>query len=87
MTPFGAVTTQKLAPPAPVAESGLVTSFTLLTAGSIEHGRPLQEPSGSQVIFIPQSGACVEKPDPVQMGFHPIFTNVLSLASWLAPDT
>lgn len=62
--PFGTVTTQKLAPPAPVAELGLVTSLTLLTAGSIEHGKPLQVPP-EQVIFIPQVGSVLAKSESV----------------------
>jgi hypothetical protein len=80
ITPFGAVTTQKLPPPAPLAESLLVTSLTLLTEGSIEHGVPLQV-SGSQVIFKPQFGAVLAKSEASHMGFHAIFTNVLPLAS------
>lgn len=52
--PFGTVATQKSAPPAPVADSELVTSFMLLTEGSIEQGRPLQS-SPSHSIFTPQS--------------------------------
>lgn len=42
VTPLGMVTTQKLAPPAPVAWSELVTPPMPLTAGSMEQGKPLQ---------------------------------------------
>ena len=87
IAPFGAVTTQKLPPPAPVAELGLVTWLTLLTAGSIEHGRPLQAPSGSQVIFRPQFGADLENSESSQIGFHANLTNVSPSATWLAPET
>ena len=52
--PSGTVTTQKFAPPAPSAEFCPSTSFTLWTAGSIAHGRPLQCPSHS--ILTPQVG-------------------------------
>jgi hypothetical protein len=54
--PSGTVTTQKLAPPAPFEFKGPSpsTSFTLWTAGSIAHGRPLQGPSHS--ILTPHVG-------------------------------
>ena len=52
--PSGTVTTQKFAPPAPSEEVEPSTSFTLCTAGSIAHGRPLQCPSHS--ILTPQVG-------------------------------
>jgi hypothetical protein len=87
IAPFGTVTTQKLPPPAPVADSGLVTSLTLLTEGSIEQGKPLQAPSGSQVILMPQLGAVLAKSEASQMGLYPIFTNVSPLATWFAPET
>lgn len=60
LPPLGTVTTQKLAPPAPEAESGDVTPFTGLTDGSIEHGRPLQFPSGHSIL-MPQDGEMLLK--------------------------
>lgn len=60
VTPSGIVTTQKFPPPAPVADSSLVTSFTLLLAGSMLHGRPLQ-PSPSHSMLTPQDGSVLEK--------------------------
>lgn len=50
--PLGTVTTQKLAPPTPVAATGLSTPFTSTLEGSIAHGRPLQPPPGHS-IFTP----------------------------------
>jgi hypothetical protein len=64
--PDGTVTTQKSAPPAPVASSALVTTPTPLE-GSIEHGRPLHPPP-SHSIFTPKVGTVVEREQPVQMG-------------------
>ncbi len=52
--PSGTVTTQKFAPPAPFEGPWPSTSFTLWTAGSIAHGRPLQCPSHS--ILTPHVG-------------------------------
>jgi hypothetical protein len=62
VTPLGMVTTQKLAPPAPVDESELVTSFTLFTDGSMEQGMPLH-PEHSNLI--PQLGRVFAKFDAV----------------------
>lgn len=49
--PLGTVTTQKLPPPAPEAWPPII-SLTLLTAGSILHGKPLQ-PAPSHSIEMP----------------------------------
>lgn len=54
VSPLGTVTTQPVAPPAPVKGVPII-SLTLLTAGSILQGRPLQ-PSPSHSISIPKSG-------------------------------
>ena len=62
VAPFGMVITQKLAPPAPVDESGLVTSFIVFTEGSIEQGMPLH-PLHSNLI--PQLGSVFAKFDAV----------------------
>lgn len=62
--PFGMVTTQNSAPPAPSADSELVTSFTALVEGSMEHGRP-SHPSPSQIISTPQVGSVLEKSESV----------------------
>lgn len=48
------VTTQKSAPPAPVADSALVTAPNALEPGSISQGSPTQEPSHS--ILSPNLG-------------------------------
>lgn len=59
VSPLGMVTTQPVAPPAPV--KGLpIISLTLLTAGSILQGRPWQ-PSPSHSISIPKSGMTLRK--------------------------
>jgi hypothetical protein len=59
VSPLGTVTTQPVAPPAPV--KGLpIISLTELTAGSILQGRPLQ-PSPSHSISIPKSGLTLRK--------------------------
>lgn len=64
--PEGTVTTQKSAPPAPVAESALETTPTPFE-GSIEHGRPLHPPP-SHSILTPKVGTLVESEHPVQIG-------------------
>lgn len=56
--PEGTVTTQKSAPPAPVAESALETTPTPLE-GLIEHGRPLQPPPGHSIL-TPKVGGVLE---------------------------
>lgn len=61
--PDGTVTTQKSAPPAPVAESELDTTPMPLD-GSIEHGRPLQPPPGHSIL-IPKVGTVLERSQPV----------------------
>jgi hypothetical protein len=48
--PLGTVTTQKLAPPTPSAETGLVTPLIPSVDGSIEHGRPLHPPPGHSIL-------------------------------------
>ena len=59
VSPLGMVTTQPVAPPAPV--KGLpIISLTLLTAGSILQGRPWQ-PSPSHSISTPKSGTVLRK--------------------------
>ena len=59
VSPLGTVTTQPVAPPAPV--KGLpIISLTLLTAGSILQGRPWQ-PSPSHSISTPKSGMTSRK--------------------------
>lgn len=52
--PFGTVTTQKSAPPAPVAEVALLTTPKPSELGSMAQGRPLQFPSHS--TFRPKEG-------------------------------
>lgn len=52
--PFGTVTTQKSAPPAPEAEVALLTTPKPSELGSMAQGRPLQFPSHS--IFKPKEG-------------------------------
>jgi len=59
VSPLGMVTTQPVAPPAPV--KGLpIISLTSLTAGSILQGRPWQ-PSPSHSISTPKSGLTLRK--------------------------
>lgn len=55
LAPEGTVTTQPVAPPAPVKTSGAFISLTPMVEGSIRQGRPLQ-PSPSHRISIPNSG-------------------------------
>ena len=86
VSPSGTVTTQKLAPPAPVDWSELVTPPTPLTDGSMEQGVPLQ-PDPEHTILMPKVGGVLESEQPVQIGFHPIFKNVFPLESVLAPAT
>lgn len=52
--PFGTVTTQKSAPPAPEAEVALLTTPKPSELGSMAQGRPLQFPSHS--TFKPKEG-------------------------------
>jgi hypothetical protein len=59
VSPFGTVTTQPVAPPAPTKGFPII-SLTELTAGSILQGRPLQ-PSPSHSISIPNSGLTSRK--------------------------
>ena len=84
--PLGTVTTQKLAPPAPEAWSALVTPPTPLTEGSMVHGRPLQ-PAPEHSILRPKLGGVLLRGEFMKIGFHASFTNVLPLASVLAPAT
>lgn len=82
--PLGTVTTQKSAPPAPVAERELVTLPT--SVPPIAQGRPTQGPSHS--IRRPKSGgANLNRLVSKIVGFQPILTNVMPLASVLAPAT
>jgi hypothetical protein len=60
LAPEGTVTTQPVAPPAPVKTSGASISFTPMVEGSIRQGRPLQ-PLPSQRISIPNSGLTSRK--------------------------
>jgi hypothetical protein len=85
-TPEGTVTTQKLAPPAPLAWSALETPPTPALEGSMEQGRPLQ-PSPSHSMLMPNVGVVPESEEPVNIGFHPIFTKVSPLATVFAPAT
>lgn len=86
--PLGTVTTQKSAPPAPVALSALFTLGMLpeLEEGSILHGRPLHPPPGHSML-TPNFGAVPERLDPVQIGFNPILAKVVPSAMVLAPAT
>jgi hypothetical protein len=59
VSPLGTVTTQPVAPPAPVKGVPII-SLTELTAGSILQGRPLQPPP-SHSISIPKSGLTLRK--------------------------
>lgn len=54
LEPLGTVTTQKLAPPAPIVPL-VLHSLTLCTAGSMAHGNPLQPPPGHSIL-TPQFG-------------------------------
>jgi hypothetical protein len=60
LAPEGTVTTQPVAPPAPVKTSGASISLTPMVEGSIRQGRPLQ-PSPSHRISIPNSGLTSRK--------------------------
>jgi hypothetical protein len=63
--PFGTVTTQKSAPPAPEAAVALLTCPKPSELGSIAQGRPLQFPSHS--TFRPKDGLTPRK-ESVYMG-------------------
>lgn len=67
VAPEGMVTTQNAAPPAPSAESELVTSFIALTEGSMEQGRPLQ-PEPLHSTLRPKVGLVLLREQPVKMG-------------------
>lgn len=84
--PEGTVTTQKSPPPAPDAESELVTELSP-AEGSILQGRPLQLVPSGHVISIPKVGRVLARALAVKMGFHPIFRKVSPLASVLPPAT
>lgn len=71
--PDGTVTTQKSAPPAPLASSGLVTPPMPTTEGLMEHGRPLH-PDPEHSISRPNVGDVPPKFELVQIGFQPILT-------------
>jgi hypothetical protein len=60
LEPLEAVTTQPVAPPAPVKTSGALISFTPMVEGSIRQGKPLQS-SPSHSISIPNSGLTSRK--------------------------
>jgi len=84
--PLGTVTTQKEAPPTPMALTGLSTPPIPLLAGLMPHGIPLQPPPG-QSILMPYAGFCLDKPDSSQIGFHATFTYVSPFSTVLAPAT
>jgi len=62
--PEGTVTTQKSAPPAPEADSELVTTLSPFV-GSILQGSPLHATPSAQVISIPKFGSVFERSHPV----------------------
>jgi hypothetical protein len=84
--PLGTVTTQKLALPTPMAESGLSRPLTPPLDGSMLHGRPLQPPAGHS-MRRPKVGVVWASGAPINMGFHAILTKVSPLATVLAPAT
>ncbi len=84
--PLGTVTTQKLAPPAPLAPSALVTLKSLTLDAPISHGRPLQPPPGHSTRR-PKVGFVLARPDDVYTGFQPIFIKVRPELTVLAPAT
>ena len=86
VAPEGIVTTQNAAPPAPSAESELVTSFIALTAGSMEQGRPLQ-PEPLHSTLRPKVGLVLLREQPVKMGLYPILKKVSPFESVLPPIT
>src|SRR5208282_3057060 len=65
--PFGTVTTQKLAPPAPLVKLLLVTSFRPLTEGPIPQGM-LSQPHS---IFTPHEGNVFDMAGRVEVGRIP----------------
>jgi hypothetical protein len=73
VNPEGTVTTQKLAPPAPLAWSALVTPPIPSVDGSFEHGSPLH-PEPEHSTLIPKVGIVFDRELPVQIGFQPILT-------------
>ena len=71
--PLGTVTTQKSAPPTPVVLTGLSTPPTPSVAGLMEHGKPLQPPSGHSILR-PNVGLFFFSAQPMNIGFHAILT-------------
>jgi len=71
--PLGTVTTQKLAPPTPVALTGLFTPFVPSVEGWMAQGRPLHPPPGHSIL-MPKFGGVSLSEQPTNMGFHAILT-------------
>ena len=86
VSPLGTVTTQKSAPPAPVAARLLLTLKPSTVAGLISQGSPLQRPD-SHSILRPNVGLLSLSGESMKMGFHPSLTNVSPDATVLAPAT
>lgn len=73
LPPLGMVATQKSAPPAPDAESELVTLKSAMLSALISQGRPLQ-PLPLHSMRRPKVGFVPDRLDPVKMGFQAILT-------------
>jgi hypothetical protein len=84
--PLGTVTTQKPEPSTPSVATGLDTPFRPSLDGSMEHGNPLQPPSGHSILR-PNVGRVFFRGVAKYTGFHAIFTYVSPLARVLAPAT
>lgn len=84
--PLGTVTTQKLAPPAPDPVWPLLTPPTPSEVGSMEQGRPVQEPV-THSILIPNVGVVFACHDSKKIGFQLIMEKVVPSALVFAPAT
>ena len=86
VSPLGTVTTQKSAPPAPVAARSLLTLKPSTVAGLISHGSPLQRPDAHSIL-MPNVGRLSLSGESMKMGFHPSLTYVSPVATVFAPAT
>ena len=84
--PFGTVTTQKLAPPAPDPDWPLLTPPTPSEVGSMEQGVPMQSPL-THSILTPKVGFVFACHDSKKIGFQLIIEKVVPSALVFAPAT
>jgi len=85
--PLGTVTTQKSAPPAPVAARSLLTLKPSTVAGLSSQGKPLQPTPSAHSILTPKVGRVSLSAESMKMGFHPSLTKVSPDSTVFAPAT